>query len=110
MWITLGLVGLGAWGLFILYATNNERYSSSVVRQVSFQLRNSPEVAALLGDHVRFSRNYWGFGEPWIAGGINLMQGRIDVKFRMRGDKQEGTVYFTSIRPTQGAPWRIGES
>lgn len=37
------------------------------------------------------------------------MQGRIDVKFRMKGDKQEGTVYFTSIRPTQGAPWRIGE-
>ncbi|BEI89885.1 uncharacterized protein CcaverHIS019_0212470 [Cutaneotrichosporon cavernicola] len=107
LWIALGVLGLGGWGLFILYATNNERYSSSVVRQVSFQLRNSPEVAQLLGDHVRFSRNYWGFGEPWIAGGINLMQGRIDVKFRMRGDKQEGTVYFTSIRPTQGAGWRI---
>ncbi|BEI82087.1 hypothetical protein CcaverHIS002_0212470 [Cutaneotrichosporon cavernicola] len=97
LWIALGVLGLGGWGLFILYATNNERYSSSVVRQVSFQLRNSPEVAQLLGDHVRFSRNYWGFGEPWIAGGINLMQGRID----------EGTVYFTSIRPTQGAGWRI---
>lgn len=105
--ITLALLGLGGWGLFILYATNNERYSSSVVRQVAFQLRNSPEVIELLGDHVRFARNYWGFGEPWIAGAINLMQGRIDVKFRMRGDKQEGTVYFTSIRPTQNSPWRI---
>lgn len=35
------------------------------------------------------------------------MQGRIDLKFRMHGDKDEGTVYFTSIRPQQSAPWRI---
>ena len=38
---------------------------------------------------------------------INLMQGRIDLKFRMHGDKGDGTVYFTSIRPQQSAPWRI---
>lgn len=79
------------------------------MRQVVFQLRNSPDVVALLGDHVGFAPNFWHFGEPWIAGNINLMQGRIDVKFRMKGDKQEGTVYFTSIRPSQAAPWRIGE-
>ncbi|TXT10927.1 hypothetical protein VHUM_01678 [Vanrija humicola] len=105
--LALAALGLGAWGLFILHATNNERLSSSVVRQISFQLRNSPEVANLLGDGVKFAPNLWGFGEPWIHGSINLMQGRIDLKFRIEGSKQQGTLFFTSIRPQQAASWQI---
>lgn len=78
-------LGIGAWGLFILYATNNgthtwysfwltiERLSSSVVRQVLFQLRNTSDVADVLGEHVRFAPNWWGFGEPWISGGVSTM-------------------------------------
>jgi cytochrome c oxidase assembly factor 1 len=37
------------------------------------------------------------------------MQGRVDLKFRIHGDKQAGTLYFTSIRPKQEGAWRIGE-
>jgi len=39
---------------------------------------------------------------------INNMQGRVDLKFRIHGDKQAGTLYFTSIRPKQEGAWRIG--
>lgn len=28
-----------------------------------------------------------GFGEPWISGNVNLPQGKVDLKFRIRGDK-----------------------
>lgn len=58
--VALAALGVGAWGLFVLYATNNERLSSSVVRQVTFQLRNSPDVQAMLGDHIRLADNWWG--------------------------------------------------
>lgn len=40
---------------------------------------------------------------------INNMQGRVDLKFRIHGDKQAGTLYFTSIRPKQEGAWRIGK-
>jgi hypothetical protein len=32
-----------------------------------------------------------GFGEPWISGTVNLMQGKVDLKFRVTGSK--GTYY-----------------
>ncbi|KAJ9092079.1 hypothetical protein QFC19_008853 [Naganishia cerealis] len=87
--------------------TNAERLSSSVLRQITYQLRNSEEVKAALGDGVRYSENWWGFGEPWISGNVNLPQGKVDLKFRIKGDKEHATVYFTSIRPEQNSEFRI---
>ncbi|KAL0252386.1 hypothetical protein I308_101777 [Cryptococcus tetragattii IND107] len=104
--IALGLLGLG-WGLFVLHATNSERLSSSVLRQATFQLRNSKEVIALLGENVRLVDEWWALGSPWISGTINLMQGRVDLSFRIKGSKGAGTVYFTSIRPQEQGAWRI---
>nr|XP_019012145.1 uncharacterized protein I206_02988 [Kwoniella pini CBS 10737]OCF50926.1 hypothetical protein I206_02988 [Kwoniella pini CBS 10737] len=106
--IALGLLGLG-WGLFLLHATNAERLSSSVLRQVTFQLRNSKEAIAVLGENVRLVENWWALRQPWISGTINLMQGRVDLSFRVKGDKCAGTVYFTSIRPQEQGAWRIGK-
>ncbi|WWD16583.1 hypothetical protein CI109_101011 [Kwoniella shandongensis] len=104
--IGLSLLGLG-WGLFLLHATNSERLASSVLRQVTFQLRNSPQVIGILGENVRLQENWWALGQPWINGTINLMQGRVDLSFRIRGNKGGGTVYFTSIRPQEQGAWRI---
>ncbi|WWC97032.1 hypothetical protein V866_003909 [Kwoniella sp. B9012] len=104
--IALGLLGLG-WGAFLLHATNAERLASSVLRQVTFQLRNSKEVISVLGENVRLVENWWALGQPWISGTINLMQGRVDLSFRVKGDKGAGTVYFTSIRPQEQGSWRI---
>ncbi|KAK8861508.1 hypothetical protein IAR55_002329 [Kwoniella newhampshirensis] len=104
--VGLGLLGLG-WGLFLLHATNSERLASSVLRQVTFQLRNSPQVIGILGENVRLQENWWALGQPWINGTINLMQGRVDLSFRIQGNKGAGTVYFTSIRPQEQGAWRI---
>jgi hypothetical protein len=30
-----------------------------------------------------------GFGEPWISGNVNLLQGKVDLKFRIEGSKGE---------------------
>lgn len=73
--IALAALGLSAWGAFILYATNagascalssisipdgiTERLASSVLRSVTFQLRNSAEVAGLLGKNVKLEDPWW---------------------------------------------------
>lgn len=107
MYIALASLGLGAWGLFLLHATNSERLSSSVLRQITYQLRNSDEVREVLGERVHYAENSWGFGEPWISGTVNLLSGKVDLKFRIQGSKDKGTVYFTSIRPNETSEFQI---
>ncbi|KAK1927482.1 cytochrome oxidase complex assembly protein 1-domain-containing protein [Papiliotrema laurentii] len=108
IYVAVGAAVLAAWGLFLLYATNAERLASSVMRSLQFHLRNSLEVRAVLGSRVKLEEPWYVLGDPWISGNVNTMQGRVDLKFRIKGDKQAGTIYFTSIRPSQGDPWRIG--
>ncbi|EIW66621.1 hypothetical protein TREMEDRAFT_74761 [Tremella mesenterica DSM 1558] len=107
MYAGVGALCLSACVGFVLWATNTERLASSVLRQVTFQLRNSAQVASVLGENVRLADNWWGFGDPWISGSINNMQGHVDLSFRVRGSHGAGTVYFTSIRPKQEGAWRI---
>ena len=115
-------------------------------------MRNSDEVKAVLGDRVHYADNAWGeplrlaimsgnlcltrtndssgFGEPWISGNVNLLQGKVDLKFRIEGAKgkyaivimgnpsltemhvlhitEKATVYFTSIRPSENSEFQIG--
>lgn len=104
------IVGLSAWGLFLLHATNAERLASSPLRQITYQLRSSPPVLETLGSPIRYAPNWWGFGEPWIGGSVGLMQGKVDLRFRIRGSEGEGTVYFTSIRLREGEEWQTGET
>lgn len=80
----LATLGLGAWAAFLLHATNAgkqhslsiklpayilivyfycavvERLSSSVLRQITYQLRNSEEIKQLLGDRVHYAENWYG--------------------------------------------------
>lgn len=39
--------------------TTAERLASSVVRQVTFQLRNSADLSEALGEHVKLETNWW---------------------------------------------------
>ena len=48
------------WSLFLLHVTNAERLSSSVLRQVTYQLRNSEDVKRAIGGGVRYAENWWG--------------------------------------------------
>ncbi|KIJ34677.1 hypothetical protein M422DRAFT_61387 [Sphaerobolus stellatus SS14] len=103
----LTVAGLSAWGAFILYATNMERASSSVVRQLATNLKNMEALKEVLGDNVHLEGKWWLADEPWINGAINLLQGNVDVSFRVRGSNGGGTVYFTSVREEKGRPFTI---
>jgi len=36
---------------------------------------------------------------------VKMLQGNIDISFRVKGHKGAGTVYFTSIRKARGEPF-----
>lgn len=48
-----------------------------------------------MGDNIYFDAQI-----PWIGGGMNQVQGKIDVRFDVRGTKGKGTMRFVSVRPT----------
>jgi len=99
-------IGLASWGAFLLYATNLERASSSVTRQVIFNVKNNPVVQTLLGAPVSLPSHAL-LSEPWISGSINMPAGNVDMSFRVKGPTMGGTVYFTSIRKDKGVPFTI---
>lgn len=103
----LTVLGLSAWGGFVLYATNMERVSSSIMRQLYSELRKMEPVAAVLGEGIQLEPKWWLGGEPWIEGMINTLQGKVDLRFRITGSQGSGTVYFTSIRKEKGMPFTI---
>ncbi|GBE81890.1 DUF1783-domain-containing protein [Sparassis latifolia] len=105
--LAFGAVGVGAWATFFAYAANQERLSSSVVRQLMDTVRASPELRDVLGDAIRPEPIWWLNGDPWISGAIYLMQGNVDVSFRLKGHKGAGTLYFTSIRKAKGEPFTV---
>ncbi|KAH9952063.1 cytochrome oxidase complex assembly protein 1-domain-containing protein, partial [Amylocystis lapponica] len=100
--IVLGTLGIGSWAAFIAYAANQEKLSSSVVRQLMETIRTSSELRPVLGEAIRFEPVWWLNGDPWISGAIYLMQGNVDLSFRLKGHLQSGTLYFTSIRKAKG--------
>lgn len=55
----------------------------------------SPKAREVLGDNIYFDQQI-----PWISGGMNQVQGKIDIRFTVRGTKGTGTMRFVSHRPT----------
>jgi len=102
--IALGIVG---WAAFFMIATNQEKLSSSVVRQILRTVKDNQEIKEMLGDAIRPQPEWWLNGDPWVEGAINMMQGNVDVSFRLKGHKGSGTLYFTSVRKAKGEPFTI---
>ncbi|KAK7693934.1 hypothetical protein QCA50_003508 [Cerrena zonata] len=105
--LALSVFGTGAWAAFYAYAANQERLSSSVYKQVLKTIKENPELQAVIGDALRPEPTWWLNGDPWISGGIHLLQGNVDLSFRVKGSEGAGTLYFTSIRKAKGEPFTI---
>ncbi|KAF8306237.1 DUF1783-domain-containing protein, partial [Clavulina sp. PMI_390] len=98
---------IGSWSSFLLFATNEERLSSSVVRRVLAAVTSDPDANKLLGESITLEPSWIYLGSPNIAGQINLLQGSVDIKFRLQGSDASGTVYFSSIRRAKGEHFEI---
>ena len=62
--------GVGVWAAFLAYAANQERLSSSAMRRVLSELRESEDVRAVLGDAVRPEPTWYLNGSPWVYGSV----------------------------------------
>ncbi|THH01644.1 hypothetical protein EW026_g1081 [Hermanssonia centrifuga] len=100
--LAIMLLGTSSWAAFYFFAANQERFSSSVMRQVMATIRDNPELQHALGDAIRPEPVWWLNGDPLVKGGIHLLQGHVDLSFRVKGHKGSGTLYFTSIRKQKG--------
>ncbi|KAN0066280.1 cytochrome oxidase assembly protein 1 [Thecaphora frezii] len=105
VFILAALIAIGSWSAFAAFATNKERLSSSVFKSALIQLKDSSEVQAALGDPIMLVPST--FGDPWVSGSVNMMQGRVDMSFRVQGRRDAGTAYFTSIRRDQNKAFEV---
>ena len=71
--LAASILGVSAWGAFYLYAANQERLSSSVVRQIMGTVRHNALVEEELGDSIRFEPVWWLNGDPWINGAVRCL-------------------------------------
>ncbi|KAH9448755.1 hypothetical protein MJO29_014983 [Puccinia striiformis f. sp. tritici] len=94
------------WSGFIYFSTNAEKSNSSIVKAVLFELRSNPTILASLGASIKPEKDDF-FGQLWVDGQINLMQGSVDVAFRVTGSERSGKVYFTSVRRDRGSEFEI---
>jgi len=91
------------------YAGAGERLASSVVRQIMDVLQRSNDglLTGNVGRRINMVPSWFWFNQPHIAGTINLLQGKVDISFRVQGPEGSGTVYFSSIRKIKGQPFTI---
>lgn len=88
--VPLFLLAVGASAAAIF---NYQKSSSSVVSSTLYSLRVNSEARALLGDEIQFASKW-----PWISGELNQFGGNIDISYRVKGLKGEGTLHFVSTR------------
>lgn len=105
-YISVFVVVASAWSAFIYFSTNSEKANSSVVKALLFELRHQPLTRQALGDPVQPEKDD-AFGQLWVEGKINLMQGSVDVAFRVKGSQGAGKVYFTSVRRDRESEFEI---
>lgn len=82
-----------AVGASMLAIFNYQKSSSSVVTSTLYSLRISQKAREMLGDEIYFAHKI-----PWISGEMNQLHGRINISFKVKGTKAEGTVRFKSTR------------
>lgn len=72
---------------------NYQESSSSTVNSILYALRNNETSRQILGDEVYFNSKI-----PWISGELNLLRGKIDISFWVKGSRGKGKVRFVSVR------------
>lgn len=86
--------------LFVIICTasalgifNYQKVNSPIISATLYSLRTNPRVRDELGDEVYFASQW-----AWIWGPINLVQGNVDVSFRVKGKKAAGLCRFKAKR------------
>ena len=84
----IAIITVSAFGIF-----NYQKVNSPIIAANLYSLRTNPFVRELLGDEVYFASKW-----AWIWGEINLVQGRVDVHFNVKGTREKGSCRFKAKR------------
>jgi len=57
-------IGLAGWAAFLFVATNQEKLSSSVIRQIISMAKDNKELREMLGKAIRPQPEWWLNGDP----------------------------------------------
>jgi cytochrome c oxidase assembly factor 1 len=68
--LAFAAAGVTGWAAFLLFATNQEKLSSSVVRQIMQTVRESPDLQGLLGNAIHPEPAWYLNGDPRINGKV----------------------------------------
>ena len=69
--LAFGALGVGVWGVFMLFVANQEKLSSSVMQQVLAAVRDDGALRDVLGEAIRPEPVWWLNGDPWIDGAVS---------------------------------------
>lgn len=84
----LAILAASAAGIF-----NYQKVNSPIITATLYSLRTNPTARNELGDNVYFASQW-----AWVWGSINLVQGNVDVRFRVKGTRGAGTCRFKARR------------
>ncbi len=68
--MALAVVGVAGWVAFYTFVTNQEKISSSVVKQTLRTVRSDAAVKEVLGEAIRPQPEWWLNGDPRIIGSV----------------------------------------
>lgn len=70
MVLAAAALGISAWGVFMVVVTNQEKISSSVVKQIMRSVREDARLKEVLGEAMRPQPEWWLNGDPKIHGRV----------------------------------------
>ncbi|EGV64283.1 hypothetical protein PSN45_004033 [Yamadazyma tenuis] len=81
---------------------NYEKTTSPIINSIFYSLRRNPSVLEQLGENVNYKTSW-----PWIYGELNTVRGEIDINFAVKGEKNDGILYFKASRPRKADPFTV---
>jgi len=86
--IFLAVLIASAAGIF-----NYQKVNSPIIAATLYALRTNTTVREVLGDEVYFASKW-----AWVWGSINLVHGKVDVRFGVKGTRGKGMCRFRARR------------
>jgi cytochrome c oxidase assembly factor 1 len=64
-------LGISGWAVFMVIVANQEKISSSVVKQIMRSVREDAQLKEALGEAIRPQPEWWLNGDPKIHGRVS---------------------------------------
>lgn len=85
------IAGIAGWVAFMIYATNQEKLSSSVFRSVVRGLKSDPQLRESLGEAIRPQPEWYLNGDPYVKGHVSCFSSDLHLVHRSSCSVQRET-------------------